>query len=182
MGVHPVATLAGGRPVAGRIHDVPAVLDRFARWLPLVACLALGAFGLGVLVGSLQAWSPTTAPVSSKSPLGTLNLLVEESSALPEARSEPRLVRRVALSQNHQPRSAARSGDWRAFLMQALVWTHGPRPATGWATRFYAPASKYTAESKTCEEPSPTQDDQHAPRSMMLADAMRAPCGPSLPE
>jgi hypothetical protein len=107
--------------------------------------------------------------------------VVEESTTPREFSSEPRFVPQMAWSQNRQPRSSGWGGDLRAFLMEAIDWTHGPKPATGWATRFYAPTSKHVAEP-SCESSSTTRAVKRAAKFIVRADAALANCTLPPPE
>jgi hypothetical protein len=175
MGALPTVALAIGRLLGTRVRDVPAALDRPVCWLPLVACLALGAFGLGVLESSLQSWSHETTTLAFAGAAALPKNVVVEPTTWRDIESKSRFIRRMSWGRDHQPRSAGWRGNMSAFLMQAIVWTHGSRPATGWATRFYAPASN-PAAARSCEPPSKSQAVQQAAKLIELAGATRTNC------
>jgi hypothetical protein len=117
--------------------NTAAALAKHARWPSLVACLALVAFALGFLEGSLQPWSSEKIHVFAGS--ATDRLAREADQTLTPAMAlewrlneagheQPRYVVEMLDGNPDQPRPAAWSGDMRAFLRRTHFWLHGTTP------------------------------------------------------
>jgi hypothetical protein len=172
-------------PVGILVSDRRTETRAAERWLPIVICLAIGAFALGALASSLLSRTGETMLVSAAPPFRTPSSLVAEASAAPSAAEagSPRMGGRrdqsftsLWLELTFQRRPAAWSGDMRAFLRHALIWLHGPKRYAVSSARYFQPTPSYVLEMPPCDVPAEFAGEQRAAVSTALTDVEGADC------
>jgi hypothetical protein len=150
-----------------------------ANWLLRGTCLALMAFALGVLEGSLQPWPSEPVPALAFSAPGmpgretTRQVPAAEAATTPHLdegrRALPRFTARTTQGNLGQPQPVAWSGDMRAFLRHVLLVMHRP-------SALNTPLARRTLDPGLTADPTSESQDRAAscPGTSMLVQCQQS--------